>query len=88
MELELRVKECIISRLNLEVTPDEIVNDAALFGDGLGLDSIDAMEMAIALSREFGVTIGDEQLEAGIFKSIDSICQFLRSQLGDAVAAK
>jgi acyl carrier protein len=75
--LELRVKQCIIDRLGLDVSADEIEDAAPLFGEGLGLDSIDALELVIAIGKEFDVTIGDDDM--GIFQSVNMICEFIRS---------
>jgi acyl carrier protein len=83
-DLTARVKKCIISRLNLEVAPEAIDDDAPIFQasgtqpvpGSLGLDSIDALELVVALSNEFGVTIGDEDM--AIFQSVNTITDFIR----------
>ncbi len=63
-ELELKVKQTIIDSLHLEdITPDDIETDAPLFGDGLGLDSIDALELGLAMKNEFGIAISPESDE-------------------------
>lgn len=55
------LKELIINALNLEdITPDDIDADAPLFGDGLGLDSIDALELGLALKKQYGITMSAE----------------------------
>ncbi len=60
-DLTLRIKEMIISALNLEdITPDDIDTEAPLFNEGLGLDSIDALELGLAMKNTFGVTINPE----------------------------
>ena len=60
-DLTLRIKEMIISALNLEdITPDDIDTEAPLFNEGLGLDSIDALELGLAMKHTFGVTINPE----------------------------
>ena len=57
-DLKQRVKEMIIQRLKLEdMTPDQIDDDAPLFGEGLGLDSIDALELVLGVEQVFGVKI-------------------------------
>lgn len=76
--LEYRVKECIINRLDLEVTPEEIVDSEPLFGDGLGLDSLDSLELVIAIGKEFDVTIGDDEYE--VLNTIETICEFIREK--------
>lgn len=111
--LEYRIKKCIIDRLALRVTPEEIDNDAPIFdmsnmenmseeemkdagisedmiamaqmadsedAKGLDLDSIDSLEVVVALSNEFGVEIGDDDMM--IFQSINTIADFIREKTG------
>ncbi len=62
--LELEVKHLIIDVLQLEdITPDDIDSEAALFVDGLGLDSIDALEIGVALQKRYGITLSAESQE-------------------------
>lgn len=71
----------MIEGLNLEdVAPDDIEPDAPLFGDGLGLDSIDALEIAVLLDRKYGVKIssGDDR-NPDIFASLRSLAEFVES---------
>ena len=68
--LHQRVKEMIIERLQLEgMNPEDIDDRAALFGDGLGLDSIDALELVIGIEKTFGVRIEDEDVGTKAFAS-------------------
>lgn len=78
-QFENEIKELIIESLMLEdVTPAEIVSEDPLFGEGLGLDSIDALEMAIALEGRFGVKIQEDSEEnARIFASVRSLAEFV-----------
>ncbi|MEM1417387.1 MAG: phosphopantetheine-binding protein [Myxococcota bacterium] len=78
-ELERRLKEVIVESLMLEdVTPGEIDSEEALFVDGLGLDSIDALELAIAVDKTFGVRIKeDEDDTRTIFKSVRALAAFI-----------
>lgn len=79
--LHRRVKELIINRLQLEgITPDDIDDAAPLFGDGLGLDSIDALELVIGIEKEFGVRIQDEEVGTKAFASVNALVDFLRSK--------
>lgn len=71
---EIKVK--VIEALNLDVTPDEIDNDAPLFGDGLGLDSIDALELILIL-EEYGIKTEDQELLSKAFASIESMAKFI-----------
>ncbi|MGQ9495162.1 MAG: phosphopantetheine-binding protein [Thermoanaerobaculaceae bacterium] len=79
--LHKKVKELIINRLQLEgITPADINNAAPLFGDGLGLDSIDALELVIGIEKEFGVRIQDEEVGTKAFASVNALVDFLRSK--------
>jgi len=79
--LHRKVKELIINRLQLEgITPEDIDNGAPLFGDGLGLDSIDALELVIGIEKEFGVRIQDEEVGTKAFASVNALVDFLRSK--------
>ncbi len=79
--LHTQVKQMIIERLQLEgMTPDEIEDGAPLFGEGLGLDSIDALELVIGIEKVFGVRIQDEEVGASAFASVDALVEFLRSK--------
>lgn len=84
-ELHRRVKELIIERLQLEgMSPDDIDDAAPLFGEGLGLDSIDALELVIGIEKVFGVRIQDEEVGAKAFASVDALADFLRAKgVGD-----
>ncbi len=74
-QLPATLKRLIVEALLLEdVKPEEIVDDAPLFGEGLGLDSIDALELAIAIDRRFGVKIAaDDERNREIFRSVSSL---------------
>ena len=78
-ELVSELKELLIEGLHLEdVEPDDILLDEPLFGDGLGLDSIDALEIAVLLDRKYGVRItsgDDRNLE--IFASLGSLASYV-----------
>jgi acyl carrier protein len=82
--LEAELKQLIVEALALEdVDPQQIESDAALFGEGLGLDSIDALELAMVLEERFGVTIEDDpEANARIFASVRSLAHFVRTQAG------
>ncbi len=79
--LHTKVKRLIIERLQLEgMSPDDIDDAGALFGDGLGLDSIDALELVIGIEKEFGVRIQDEDVGAKAFASVNALVDFIRSK--------
>lgn len=78
-DLKQRVKDMIIQRLKLEgMTPDQIDGSAPLFGEGLGLDSIDALELVLGIEQTFGVKIEDEAAGLRAFKSVDALTDFIR----------
>ena len=77
-ELILKLKQQIIEALNLEeITPDDIDTDAPLFGEGLGLDSIDALELVILLEREYGIRMEDPKANKEVFKSVRTLAEFI-----------
>ncbi|MBE6209965.1 MAG: acyl carrier protein [Rikenellaceae bacterium] len=77
-ELILQLKEQIIEALNLEeITPEDIDNDAPLFGDGLSLDSIDALELIVILDRYYGIKLANPAEGKEIFKSINTIAAYV-----------
>lgn len=77
-ELILQLKKQIIEVLNLEeVRPEDIDNDAPLFGDGLGLDSIDALELIVMLEKNYGIKLKDPAKGKEIFQSINIMADFV-----------
>ena len=79
-ELKNQIKAAIVRSLKLPIKPEEIMNEVPLFGEGLGLDSIDALELVLELERSFGVVIGDEQTGGRVLRSVDSIAAFIEQQ--------
>ncbi len=79
--LEQEIKELIISALSLEdVAAQDIDASAPLFGDGLGLDSIDALELGLALQKRYGVTLSsDSQETRQHFASVQALAGFVAS---------
>nr|WP_295378125.1 phosphopantetheine-binding protein [Pseudoxanthomonas sp.] len=80
--LELEIKQLIISSLSLEdVSPADIDVAAPLFGEGLGLDSIDALELGLALQKRYGVTLSaDSQETRQHFASVHALARFVSAQ--------
>ncbi len=76
-----QLKQLIITRLKLtEMTPEMIDADAPLFGEGLGLDSIDALELVLGLEKEFGVIIPDAEVGRKVFQSVRTMAQYVVEQ--------
>lgn len=76
--LKLELKKQIIDVLNLEeVRPEDIIDDAPLFGDGLGLDSIDALELIMILDKNYGIKVTDKNQSKAILRSIDTMAAYI-----------
>lgn len=72
------VKELIITRLKLEeVKPEDIEVSAPLFGGGLGLDSIDALELVVAIEKRYGIKIPDEDIGKEAFASLNALADYI-----------
>jgi len=77
-----RIKRLIVDSLHLEgVRPESIEDDAPLFGEGLGLDSVDALELVVALEREFDIKIKSNEIGHEAFTSVASLAQFIETRL-------
>ena len=83
-DLELELKNLIVNALNLEdIKPEAIDSEEALFGDGLGLDSIDGLELGMAIRKSYGIKIEAKKDELRqIFYSVKSIAQFIAGHRG------
>ena len=80
-----KIKETIVSSLDLEdISPADIETDAPLFGEGLGLDSIDALELGMAIRKAFGVTFSKDPAEnKKIFHSVKSLAEYVIANAGE-----
>ena len=81
-DLETELKELIVSALNLEdVVPGDIDSAEPLFGKGLGLDSIDGLELGVAIRKKYGIKVqGSKEEIRAIFETVRSIAQYLAGQ--------
>jgi acyl carrier protein len=80
-DLVSELKKLIIETLKLEeITPEDIEDDGPLFGDGLGLDSIDALELVVTLEKTYGVVILDSEVGKRVFRSVNALAEFVRQQ--------
>ena len=85
--LKFELKNLIIETLRLEdVRPDEILDEAPLFGEGLGLDSVDALEIVVALEKAYGVVIEDEEVGKKAFASIEVLADFVLEKRGSSAS--
>jgi acyl carrier protein len=80
--LRSEIKQLIVDRLKLEVDPVTIQDDQPLFGEGLGLDSIDALELVLGVEQTFGVKIEDEEMGAQALSSVSSLADFVIKKRG------
>jgi acyl carrier protein len=77
-ELITQVKQLIIDSLRIEgMRTDDIETDAPLFGDGLGLDSIDALQLVVSMEKDFGVIVPDAATGTIVFQSVRSMAQYI-----------
>ena len=77
-ELKQELKEKIIEQLNLEdIAVEEIADTDPLFGEGMGLDSIDALELIVMLDKDYGIKLADPKEGKKIFASIDTMAAYI-----------
>jgi acyl carrier protein len=83
---ELEVAQLIVDSLNLEdVTADRIDPDERLFGDGLGLDSIDILELSLAIKRQYGIQLqSNDERNQQIFSSLKALTEFIQNHRTNA----
>lgn len=77
-----RIKRLIVESLHLDgVRPESIGDDQPLFGEGLGLDSVDALELVVALEKEFGIKIKSQEMGREAFASVEALAGFVESRI-------
>jgi acyl carrier protein len=83
-DLRHKLKELLIERLKFEdMTPDDISDEEPLFAGGLGLDSIDALEIVVMLETEFGIKVKNESSARNHFRSVASLADFVGEKLAE-----
>jgi acyl carrier protein len=84
-QIENKLKEIVVTSLDLEdITVADIETDVPLFGEGLGLDSIDALELGMAVKKEFGITFSSNPADSKkIFHSVKSLADYIESKLDE-----
>jgi acyl carrier protein len=81
------LKRLIIDSLNLEgMSPETIDPDAPLFGAGLGLDSVDALELVVAMEKHYGIKIRSDEIAPGAFASVAALSRFIADRMAEAEA--
>jgi acyl carrier protein len=84
-DLKHKLKELLIERLKFEdMTPDDIGDDEPLFAGGLGLDSIDALEIVVMLETEFGIKVKNENSARDYFRSVSTLATLVEEKLAAA----
>lgn len=82
MDTTTKLKELLSKELNLKLKPEEITDDMPLFGEGLGLDSLDAVEIVVILKKHLGVNITDSAQAKEVFATIKTLSDFVKKELG------
>jgi len=87
-ETRSRIKEIIVESLNLEgMTPEMIEDDTLLWGEGLGLDSVDALELVVALEKEYGFKIENEEIDQEALATVTSLAHFVEELVANQEAS-
>ena len=88
-QIKEKIKEIIVNRLNLEIKPEDIVNEDSLFVEGLGLDSVEALEIIVGLEEGFDIVIETEEPLVDEFYSVDTLADYvaglLEAQKGEVI---
>lgn len=86
--IRTHIKKLIVTTLNLDgLTPDGIADDEPLFGSGLGLDSVDALELVVALEKEYGISIASHEVDRSVFGSLATLAAFVERRRAETKAA-
>jgi acyl carrier protein len=80
--LHVEIKEAIVRSLKLPMKPEDIGDETPLFDEGLGLDSIDVLELVLELERSFGVTIADQDTGVKVLRTVDTIAGYVTANRG------
>ena len=84
-EIREKLKVLLVDQLSLDdVEPDEIEDDAELFGEGLGLDSLDAVEIVVMLQRNFGMEVKDMEKSREVFRTIATLADYVYEKSEEA----
>ena len=84
--LNLHIKSLLVESLGLEIAPELIGDDQPLFGRGMGLDSLDSLELVVLVEQHFGVTLSSDQ--SGVFSSVNRLADYVITDRGEIPAVK
>ena len=88
-DLRARIKEMLVKNLMLQTTAEQIGDDLPLFGaGGLGLDSIDALELAVGLEKNFGVSVPNSEIATKVLRSVNSIHDYIIEKRGESAQSQ
>lgn len=89
-DLRMLIKEMLVKNLMLQTTPDQIADDLPLFGpNGLGLDSIDALELVVSMEKTFGIGVPNSEVAGKALRTVETIHDYIlekRAASGEATA--
>ncbi len=87
-DLRTRIKKMMVTSLMLQISADQIGDDTPLFGpNGIGLDSIDALELAVGLEKNFGVSVPNAEVAGQVLRSVNSIHDYILEKRGESAQA-
>ena len=81
-ELKVQIKQAIVRSLKLPIKADEIQDAAPLFGEGLGLDSIDALELVVGMEKTFGVSVPSSEVAGKALRTVNTIHDYILEKRG------
>jgi acyl carrier protein len=88
-DLRTRIKEMMVNNLMLQIAIDQIGDDTPLFGpEGIGLDSIDALELAVGLEKNFGVSVPNSEVATKVLRNVNTIHDYILEKRGDSAQAQ
>lgn len=78
-DLKARIRQMLVENLMLQIQPNDITDELPLFGEGLGLDSVDALQIVVALDKNFGLKIKDAEMAKGVLRNVNSIAAAIKA---------
>ncbi len=84
-KIERAIKSLIVKKFQLEIDPEKIEDCTPIFGSGLGLDSVDSIELVVSLEQAFGIFFEDEELNMELYPTVKCLADFVRSKLPSGI---